>query len=510
MLLSACKVDDPTDASTCTINERDIENAEQSDFKMFTSLAYLDLGDNRLPLDLLCAFPALQELHLYCNMISEIQPLSGFPQLQYLDLSFNFINPDHIVRLAEMPRLKVLDLTGNNISFIPAGMEAFYRLERLILEDNRLSDPASLLNLQTIPKLRELDLSDNQYSIFPEIDDKGFPSLEFINFSSNQIKEEDDITTLAMLPNLQEVLLWNNPLVVKSRGQKPTLNKLRQALVDELGIYVMIEPPPTMKTAPVIFDPSTMTKVVDEFAQMKTAPRGDQSWEISQYKRTAPTTTYSGVAQSGNARTGNRDGAGDFFLTQDPNQDADDDAMLREEERLFQAHLAAFQEREAELDAYGFGTNALVGQSQTTQKTSADDTHAAYAALRLALANPVVHPVADMGQGYLQPTNAASQKTKPRIKKQKSATKTKTSRVEVEDKKETVGVAHVEQVLDTMKKRLEVVEQNLAAVLHNENVLKEFPQSIRLLERAQREFDKLKSTTVPMPQESNPRAKDDR
>ena len=42
-----------------------------------------------MPFECLGPLPALEELHIHCNMIKKISSVKGFPRLEILDLSYN-------------------------------------------------------------------------------------------------------------------------------------------------------------------------------------------------------------------------------------------------------------------------------------------------------------------------------------------------------------------------------------------------------------------------------------
>ena len=55
-----------------------------------------------------------------------------------LDLSYNKLTAKSISNLAALPKLKLLDLTFNELTTLPPNMEEFKQLEVLSLDQNKL------------------------------------------------------------------------------------------------------------------------------------------------------------------------------------------------------------------------------------------------------------------------------------------------------------------------------------------------------------------------------------
>ena len=176
MLLDACGVEFPDEASRADVQEEGLTDAIDEDLSYFTNLVYLNAGDNSLPMEKLASLPSLQELHLHCNCmrslprldkLPEVGGLAAFAALEVLDLSFNKLSKDSIQRLSVLPRLRVLDLTCNSLNALPSMLVEFSVLEVLCLERNRLERDETLLALSTIPRLRELNIAHNYFRRVP-------------------------------------------------------------------------------------------------------------------------------------------------------------------------------------------------------------------------------------------------------------------------------------------------------------------------------------------------------
>ena len=135
VLLEACRVEDPDEAEKAVLEGCGISSVISEDLSFFRKLTHLDLGDNRVQLASLAYLPALVELHLDCNGLCECScPASGFPCLEVLNLSYNGLSTAAIAALADLPRLRQLDLSMNELTALPADMSAFTALQaRLVL-----------------------------------------------------------------------------------------------------------------------------------------------------------------------------------------------------------------------------------------------------------------------------------------------------------------------------------------------------------------------------------------
>ena len=248
MLLDACGVEFPDEASRADVQEEGLSDAITEDLSYFTNLVYLNAGDNELPMEKLAGLPSLQELHLHCNCIRslprldklpEVAGLAAFSALEVLDLSFNKLSKDSIQRLSVLPRLRVLDLTCNSLNALPSMLVEFSVLEVLCLERNRLERDETLLALSTIPRLRELNIAHNYFRRVPNAvahagvpgsnGPGGFSSLEWLNLAHNYIATEQDIVSLVNLPSLTDVILYGNPMTVKSSGRPSRRRKRTDA-----------------------------------------------------------------------------------------------------------------------------------------------------------------------------------------------------------------------------------------------------------------------------------------
>lgn len=154
-LLDACQVEEPEEAVQAVLEGCGLSSAVASDFAFFTQLTHLDLGDNRLQLGQLAGLPALLELHLDCNGVRSVAlPSGGFARLEVLNLAYNALTVDAVASLAQLPCLRELDLTANQLNALPADWASFLELRRLVLDRNELGADEDLIALGTTPYLK--------------------------------------------------------------------------------------------------------------------------------------------------------------------------------------------------------------------------------------------------------------------------------------------------------------------------------------------------------------------
>ncbi|XP_042543887.1 X-ray radiation resistance-associated protein 1 isoform X3 [Dipodomys spectabilis] len=188
----------PSDLCNINVSGLKLSQVNEKDFKHFTSVIYINASENLLPLEAFHTFPALKELELAFNGIKTVYVKYGdFKLLQFLDLSFNNLTGEAIRDLGILPHLRVLLLTGNGLTSLPANLgvteqdfpeaqkkfpswEAsitsmtskryilrFPALETLMLDDNKLSSPNCFASLAGLRRLKKLSLDQNKISRIP-------------------------------------------------------------------------------------------------------------------------------------------------------------------------------------------------------------------------------------------------------------------------------------------------------------------------------------------------------
>ncbi|XP_054481677.1 X-ray radiation resistance-associated protein 1 [Anoplopoma fimbria] len=299
-LLQLHCVDKPSELCSVDVSEQKLTSVKPEDLKAFDNVAYIDASINSLSLGSFSSFASLRELNLslngLCNMTFHA---ADFPHLEILDLSYNSLSADDIVSMGRLPHLKVLHLTGNQLHHLPPNLGSlnhdptqqpdkeddteFKALEVLMLDDNKLSSGVfnSLANLK---KLKYLNLQGNLISEIPylqltscskhwqtfveeQAEEEGLahtetshnpvedlkriseenleenrkrsssplPELQFLNLADNKIAEEEALMAVALFPMLQEIDIHSNPLTTKRSGDPPLLTYF---LHERLGITI--------------------------------------------------------------------------------------------------------------------------------------------------------------------------------------------------------------------------------------------------------------------------------
>lgn len=240
-LLKAGKVEFPEEVTRLVIQNKNLGSVADEDLPYFTNLKYLDASDNFFPLEKFGQLPALFELRLRFNDISSIGNCSSLKQLEVLDLSYNNLTEDAVIALSSIPRLRKLDLSGNNFQSLPDSMRKLRKVQELNLSSNALSDPAAVLRLADMPRLRELDLENNLLRQFPDCaEGRDFVHLEWVNLARNNIETEFDIGGLVVLKRLNHVVLFGNPLTDSGSGNDDDL----EPFVDSVTVG---DPPRTIR-----------------------------------------------------------------------------------------------------------------------------------------------------------------------------------------------------------------------------------------------------------------------
>ena len=169
-----------------------------------TMLNNLDIRRNRFEVlpPVLAALP-LRSLNAAGNNISDIAVLRECPSLRVLDLSGNNLTSVGGM-LSEVNKLRTVNLSGNYIKEMGTVFPLLSRVERLNLSENLLGElPESVAALHGIV---ELNLSDNRLSTVDEA--FFYLGLEEVDLSSNRFER----LYLHDLGDLEKIVLDNNPI----------------------------------------------------------------------------------------------------------------------------------------------------------------------------------------------------------------------------------------------------------------------------------------------------------
>ncbi|KAI4813770.1 hypothetical protein KUCAC02_003000 [Chaenocephalus aceratus] len=281
LLLQLHCVGNPSELCSVDISEQKLNSVKPEELKVFDNVVHVDASINSLSLGSFSSFVSLRQLNVSLNGISNMTfQAADFPHLEVLDLSYNSLSAEDIVSLGRLPHLKRLHLTGNQLHHLPPNLGSsnhdpshlpgaqFGALEVLMLDDNKLSSGVfnSLANLK---RLKYLNLQGNhiceitfsqmegysrpfQTSVEEQTDKGGFghtethpsaaerssfplPELQFLNLANNKISEEEALMAVALFPMLREIDIHSNPLTTQRSGD-PLL--LTYYLKVKLGIRI--------------------------------------------------------------------------------------------------------------------------------------------------------------------------------------------------------------------------------------------------------------------------------
>jgi len=201
------------------------------------NLSKNDLSDSRALILISGHWPLLEELclretKLTPKEIKEILKKSPWPQLRFLDVSYNDINNDGLAAFSfgKCPLLEVLDLTQIKATNLK---------------------PFTLVLVATFPNLKEIIFSksetiklDSIDCLFPEY----FSHLQNLNLSNTRLTDKglEKILKISKFPQLKGFNLSDNPnlsdegLLVLARGDWPLLEEIniRNIQISSRGIQV--------------------------------------------------------------------------------------------------------------------------------------------------------------------------------------------------------------------------------------------------------------------------------
>eukprot|EP01135_Chromosphaera_perkinsii_P005665 Nk52_evm2s357 gene=Nk52_evmTU2s357 len=261
-LLEVTGIDEPEEIITVKICDCNLEQVVKEDLELFTNLDSINAGYNRLPIAPFGILKSLTQLDLGCNGIEVITIKEGdFPCLKELYLSSNHLTAASLVSLGTIPNLEKLDISGNQLSFLPLGMSfgateeeiPFRKLKFLSLMNNRLTHATTFLALANIPQLEVIELGNNLIQAVPNVKHelsknkklklmptfcvlkRAFPNVKTLDLSSNSIHDSGAFVELTRWPSLQELIIFGNPVTKYSKGLP---GPLMYHLVEERGVVV--------------------------------------------------------------------------------------------------------------------------------------------------------------------------------------------------------------------------------------------------------------------------------
>eukprot|EP00040_Diaphanoeca_grandis_P021627 m.115435 g.115435 ORF g.115435 m.115435 type:complete len:713 (-) comp28423_c0_seq1:448-2586(-) len=348
-ILNACATKNPDDVCAVRITEDEISTVVGEDLSKFRNLVHLDCSGNELfNLDDFDGLPKLELLELALNKIS-ILAISNhsFQHLTLLDLSYNRINADTIPELGKLPKLRSLDLSGNDLTTLPslADSSGFLWLSDLVLDKNKLHGTEPFTALCGLPQLTFLSLDHNNIRFIPlisvdgnvEDDNEGepemvpFAELRVLSLNNNRISEAADLMNASSFRRLQTLHFCDNPLATKT-ASIPLV--LQVDLCERHGIELVRKATQAMRpaidaTTMITIQPLVLPKIKMGGGLATLAARPQRQYLEYTLERTATTALpLPPISPSPTPTADTRSGRG-FFLTEidalDTSNNHDDD-----------------------------------------------------------------------------------------------------------------------------------------------------------------------------------------
>lgn len=198
------------------ISEQEDEKPEISG-EMHPNMEYLDLSGNafhKISENFLGTLTSLKVLNISRNVIKtfNFDLLSGFKSLEVLDLEGNVLQDIRIeITGFELPNLMVFNGSNNFLTYLPEKMfQVAQNLEILELSYNQIEYlPKTLNNLR---RLKYLNLHNNKISALDKYFLQQMPNIQYLILSSNDISEVDFLKYLDGSKVFFEISMTGNPL----------------------------------------------------------------------------------------------------------------------------------------------------------------------------------------------------------------------------------------------------------------------------------------------------------
>ncbi|ESU21124.1 hypothetical protein FEDK69T_26810 [Flavobacterium enshiense DK69] len=199
-------------ASAAAVTDLDVSASNISNLtgiEAFTSLTYLNCGDNHLSNLNVTPILTLQELECYGNTLTTLN-LTANTSLHYLDAYSNQISS---LDVTHNPGLQYLGLDENNLTSLNVTLNT--NLQELHVGSNLLTS----IDISHNAALTQLVAYGNNLS---SINISANPALEVLKLGLNQITSID----LTHAVNLKELRINNNLLTTLSIAQSPLLTQI--------------------------------------------------------------------------------------------------------------------------------------------------------------------------------------------------------------------------------------------------------------------------------------------
>ncbi|KAL7442117.1 hypothetical protein ACHAXM_011134 [Skeletonema potamos] len=170
---------------------------------------------------------ALTHLNLESNELADLPRDFGRLKCEVLNLNYNnFVSvPDCLMSMKSLMRLSVM---GNELTYLPIGLQRFTVLEELRMSRNKINVlPDSIVD---VPMLRELWLDHNQLSSLPQLFHR-LTKLQVLKLEGNVDMVYPSADVVAK--GAEEVLRWSRNRVSRNRVEK--VRNIVQSLAEVLS-----------------------------------------------------------------------------------------------------------------------------------------------------------------------------------------------------------------------------------------------------------------------------------
>ncbi|XP_006007177.1 vasorin b [Latimeria chalumnae] len=191
------------------LSQNKIVSLQDNIFQPLTALCNLDLSSNQIRAitnETFYGLHLLERLYLHNNKIESIHPAAFDILENLLELKLQN-NQLHAIPALDLPRLLLLDISGNKIPVIESEMFHAVNIESLNIAGLGLRNLDEEL-FQSLSNLHELDISDNQLTNVPAILQR-LHGLTKLNLTGNAQISQLQVEDFQSLQNLQELDISN-------------------------------------------------------------------------------------------------------------------------------------------------------------------------------------------------------------------------------------------------------------------------------------------------------------
>ncbi|XP_039601368.1 transforming growth factor beta activator LRRC32 [Polypterus senegalus] len=186
----------------------------------------------------------VEKTYVYCNSLNlKHIPSDLPPDIQVLDMSYNFLQNLTDEFLSYYTSIHELNLYNNEVSFVQPGLfKDFANLENLDLSKNHLDQFAQLTyGIGPLPKVKTLDLSSNGlYSSMPPVFLHNASALLNVSLSRNSITKIDK-DTFSGASALKSIDLSNNVILEIEDGAFDSLPDLTELNLSTNSITCIVD-----------------------------------------------------------------------------------------------------------------------------------------------------------------------------------------------------------------------------------------------------------------------------